>query len=273
VRHETAVELAEAHGLPPPPPYEYSDLAGFLAVYRQVAAAMRTAADFERVILEHAEVMAGQGIAYAEISFNPSLHEGVAWLAGIEAGRERARQDHGVDVAWLVELVRDESFASNEQSLEIALATAGVVGLGLVGDEAVSAEPLASFIDRAHAKGLRFMPHAGQVGGPDVVREAVEELGADRIAHGVAAIADPALLATLARRRLCLCVCPTSNARIGRRPNYRALAEAGIPITVNSDDPAMVGTTLTHELEVAESELALDRAQLIANAWQFAFRA
>jgi len=233
---------------------------------------MQTSADFERVIAEHAASMAAQGIAYTELSFNPSLHPGSEWIAGVERGRERAHEEFGVEIAWLVEMSRDLPAADNEMALDIALATEGVVGLGLVGDEAISALPLAAVVDRAHAKGLRFMPHAGQSGGPEAVREAVEILGADRIAHGVAAIGDASVLRLLADRRVCLCVCPSSNAKIGLRADYGKLAAAGVPLTVNSDDPAMVGTTLTQELESAERVHGLSRVDLIANAEEFAFR-
>ncbi|TMD18965.1 MAG: hypothetical protein E6I98_09715, partial [Chloroflexi bacterium] len=87
VRYETALELAALNGLPPPPPYRYSDLPGFFDLYFPVARSMVTGADFERVILEHAEAMRAQDIDYAEISINPSLHEGVDWTAGMASGR------------------------------------------------------------------------------------------------------------------------------------------------------------------------------------------
>ena len=115
------------------------------------------------------------------------------------------------------------------------------------------------------------MPHAGQVGGAEVVREAVEALGADRIAHGVASLHDPSVIQLLVDRGTCLCVCPSSNARISLTPEYRKLAEAGVPLTVNSDDPAMVGTTLTRELELAETSHGLHRDTLIAAAWEHRF--
>ena len=272
MQYETAVELATQHGLPAPRRYEYSNLDGFLEIYRPIARSMQTSDDFERVILEHARAMRTQGIAYAEMSFNPSLHEGVEWVAGIERGRERAHDDFDAEISWLVELVRGEPAASNERALDIALATNGVVGLGLVGDESIATRDLEPLIDRARAKGLRFMPHAGQTGGSEVVREAIEVLGADRIAHGVASLQDESLVRVLATRRICLCVCPTSNERIGLRPDYAALDRAGVALTVNTDDPAMVGTTLPRELERAAAEHGIDRAKLIANAWEFAFR-
>ena len=270
VRYETALELAAVNGVPPPPPYRYSDLPGFFDVYLPAAWSMVTAADFERVILEHTETMRAQGIGYSEISINPSLHEGVEWTAGMAAGRDRAKRE-GVEIAWLFELVRGLPKSENEWAVDFALDTDGVVGLGLVGDESVSAAELKPLIDRARKAGLGFMPHAGQAGGPDVVREAVEVLGASRVAHGVAAAGDEPLMQTLSRRGICLCVCPSSNASIGLRPDYRVLASHGIPLTVNTDDPAMVGTTLGHELEVAEKDFGLNRSDLIEAAWKYRF--
>src|SRR6266852_6999985 len=153
VRHETALELAAANGLPPPPPYRYSDLPGFFDVYFPVARSMVTAADFERVILEHLETMQAQGIDYAEISINPSLHEGVDWTAGMALGRERARRA-GVEIVWLFELVRGLPMVENEWAVDFALDTDGVVGLGLVGDESISAADLRPLIDRGRKAGL-----------------------------------------------------------------------------------------------------------------------
>lgn len=269
VRYETAVELAAANGLRPPPPYRYSDLPGFFEIYFPVARSMVTAEDFERVILEHAASMREQGIAYAEISINPSLHEGADWTAGMAAGRDRARSQFGVEIAWLFELVRGGD--ENDWVVDLALDTEGVVGLGLVGDESVSAVDLKPLIARARKAGLGFMPHAGQVGGPEVVREAVDVLGATRIAHGVAAARDEDLMRLLADRGVCLCVCPSSNARVGLKPDYRVLAEHGIALTVNSDDPAMVDTTLTRELDVAEKDFGFSRSALIENSWKYRF--
>ena len=271
VRYSTAVELARRNSVPPPAEYRYSDLPGFLAVYATVCRCMVTSDDFERVILERAEAMAGQNIDYAEISFNPSLHAGEEWLNGIATGGRRARQEMKVEIAWLVELVRGATEASNRRSLEIALSTPGVVGLGLVGDESVSSAHLAPLIHRAREAGLGFMPHAGQVGGADVVREAVEVLGANRIAHGVASVDDEALMASLAEQDICLCICPSSNARIGLKPDYGRLAAHGVRLTVNSDDPAMVHTTLEDELHIATTEHGLDRQDLVAAAWRHRF--
>jgi adenosine deaminase len=271
IRRDTAVTLSAQNGLPEPPPYEYSDLTGFLAVYRQVSRCVVTSQDFERVIFEHGEAMAAQQIVYAEISFNPSLHAVDGWIDGVVRGRALVARELGIEISWLVELVRGGPAEANERALDLALATEGVVGVGLVGDESISAAPLAGLVQRARAAGLGFMPHAGQVGGPEVVREAVEVLGASRVAHGVGAQPDADLLRLLVDRGVCLCVCPSSNARIGLKPNYRKFADLGIPLVVNTDDPAMVPTTLQRELTLAETVHGLDRAALVAGAWQHRF--
>jgi adenosine deaminase len=271
IRRETAVALSAQNGLPEPPAYEYSDLPGFLAVYGQVSRCMVTSQDFERVIFEHGEVMASQHITYAEISFNPSLHAADGWIDGIVRGRKSVSREFGIEISWLVELVRGGSDGDNERALDIALTTEGVVGMGLVGDESISAVSLGGLVERARAAGLDFMPHAGQVGGPEVVREAVEVLGATRVAHGVGAEPDADVMRLLVDRGVCLCVCPSSNARIGLKPNFRKFADLGIPLVVNTDDPAMVPTTLQRELTVAETAYGLSREALIAAAWQHRF--
>lgn len=271
IRPETAAALSAQHGLPKPPAYEYSDLTGFLAVYLQASRCMVTSQDFERVIFEHGAVMAAQHITYAEMSFNPSLHAIDGWIDGVVRGRASVAREFGIEIAWLVELVRGAPAAVNERALEIALTTEGVVGLGMVGDESTSAAPLAGLVRRARAAGLGFMPHAGQVGGPDVVREAVELLGATRVAHGVGAEADSSVLQLMLDRGVCMCVCPSSNARIGLKPNFRKFADVGIPLVVNTDDPAMVPTTLERELAVAETVHGLNREALVAAAWQHRF--
>lgn len=214
--------------------------------------------------------MREQGIGYAELSFNPALHpDDGGWLDGVTAGRRRARE-LGVEIAWIVELVRGAPEPSNRRAVEIALVTDGVCGVGLVGDEAISAAPLAPLFERARSAGLGVMPHAGQSGGPEAVWEAIDVLGAARVAHGVSATGDQGLLRELARREVCLCVCPSSNRRIGLRPDYAALAAAGVPLTVNTDDPSFVGTTLERELRLAR-ELGLDRERLVAAAWRHRF--
>src|SRR5258706_11601982 len=129
IRRETALALSAQNGLPAPPQYEYSDLAGFLAVYVQVSRCMVTSHDFERVIFEHGVAMAAQHITYAEISFNPSLHPADGWVDGVVRGRASVAREFGIEISWLVELVRGGSPAPQESALGIALTPARVVGV------------------------------------------------------------------------------------------------------------------------------------------------
>jgi adenosine deaminase len=99
----------------------------------------------------------------------------------------------------------------------------------------------------------------------------VEVLGATRVAHGVGAEPDAKVLRLLVERGVCLCVCPSSNARIGLRPDFRKFDALGIPLVINTDDPAMVPTTLQRELTLAETTYGLNRGALIAAAWQHRF--
>ena len=267
VRRETALELASRHRAGPPPPYEYSDLAGFLDVYWSVSRCLRDAEDFERIVLEHAQVMAAQSIAYAEVSFNPTLHQGTDWLAGLESGRAQAAARHGVEIAWLVELSRGAGVEVNSAALDIGRGLSGVVGVGLVGDESIPAAPLAELFANARAAGLGVMPHCGQGPSAAAIREAIDVLGADRLAHGVAAASDPALLAAVADRGILLCVCPSSNRKIGLQPDFAGLAEAGVLMTANTDDPTMVGTSLAVELEALAVATGVTTGELAARAW------
>ena len=119
IRHATAVALSAQNRLPAPPAYQYSDLSGFLTVYGQVSRCMVTSQDFERVIFEHGQVMASQHITYAEISFNPSLHPAGGWIDGLVRGRNSLAREFGIEIAWLVELVRGGSTADNERAIAL----------------------------------------------------------------------------------------------------------------------------------------------------------
>lgn len=262
----TAADLARRHGVAVPPDYTYQDLAGFFAIYLAVNRCLVDALDFERIVLEHAQRMRLQGVACAELSFNPQLHPAGDWLDGIVSGRRRARELYGIEIGWLVELSREASLESNRRALDIALSCEGVVGLGLVGDESVPAAPLRQLFAQAHERGLGAMPHAGQTGGPAAVREALGELGATRIAHGITAAEDPVLLRALADRGVTLCVAPSSNRKAGLTADFAALAAAGVALTANTDDPAIVETTLDRELQILSDATSRPPAELQAAA-------
>ncbi len=146
-----------------------------------------------------------------------------------------------------------------EETLRIALDERpdGLVSFGLGGPEIGVPRPqFKPYFDQARAAGLRSVPHAGETTGPQTIWDALRELGAERIGHGISAAQDPDLLAYLAERRIALEVCPTSNVRtravahIDEHP-LRRLVDAGVLVTINSDDPPMFGTTLDDEYAVA----------------------
>ncbi len=142
------------------------------------------------------------------------------------------------------------------------------MSFGLGGPEAgVSRAQFAPHFDQARAAGLRSVPHAGESAGPESVWEALRYLGAERIGHGIAAARDPELLAHLAAARIPLEVCPTSNLRTRSVPSLDEhplpqLVAAGVPVTINSDDPPMFSTTLNGEYLVAAQLLDLDAGGL-----------
>jgi aminodeoxyfutalosine deaminase len=156
--------------------------------------------------------------------------------------------------------------------LAVDLAPEGLVSFGLGGPEIGVPRPqFKPYFDRARAAGLHSVPHAGETTGPQTVWDAVRELGAERIGHGTQAVRDPALVDYLGEHRIPLEVCPTSNIatraveRIEEHP-IRRMVEAGLLVTVNSDDPPMFGTDLNTEYAVAARLLGLDEAGVAALA-------
>jgi len=146
------------------------------------------------------------------------------------------------------------------------------VGFGLGGPEiGVPRAQFAEHFDRARAAGLHSVPHAGETTGPETIWAALRHLHAERIGHGIAAVHDPELVAHLAEHQIPLELCPTSNLRTRAVPRLEdhplpALRDAGVVVTLNSDDPGMFATTLNHEYEVAHDVLGVDRAGLVGLA-------
>src|SRR6185295_16238287 len=144
----------------------------------------------------------------------------------------------------------------------------GVVALDLAGDEAnFPGELFVRHFREAREAGLRVTVHAGEAAGAASVRQAVTELGAERIGHGVRAVEDAAVLELLAERRIALEVCPTSNLQTSTVADYRshplpALLRRGLAVTLNTDDPGISGIDLAHEYRVAAAELGLSAAEL-----------
>jgi adenosine deaminase len=245
----------------------FRDFNHFVQIYQAISRCLKTEEDYELIGYEFGAMMARQNVRYAEVTFSPSTHAfslGVpfdTFFAGLTRGRLRAQEAFGVEIRWIFDIVRDiPDRMLNLRRAEYTVAVAlegmkdGVVALGLGGAEVgYPPEQYAPWFEQARASGLHSVPHAGETMGPASVWRALQTLGAERIGHGVRAIEDPSLVAYLKDQHIPLEVCPTSNICLSVYPTLRKhplpqLHAAGIPITVNSDDPALFNTTLTHEV-------------------------
>jgi aminodeoxyfutalosine deaminase len=259
--------------------YRFEDFQDFLDMYFAISACLVDAADFCAITEALGQALAAQRVVYAEVTFTPMTHvargvDPTSMLAGLAEGRERARREHGVTLAWVFDIVR--SFQDQaEPTLDLALRgrADGVIGLGFSGPESPAwpAAHFASVFARAKAEGLRSLPHAGEHMGPESVWEALRALGADRIGHGVRSVEDPALIEHLAAEWIPLEVCPTSNICLGVYPDLAGhalpqLLRAGVPVSLNSDDPPMFGTSLVEEYRRGARAYAWNAAQVCALA-------
>jgi aminodeoxyfutalosine deaminase len=188
----------------------------------------------------------------------------------IEAARVAAERDFGLVLRWIYDVPGEFGVAAADATLEYALdhRPEGLVALGLGGPEL--GVPRAQFqphFEKAVAAGLHSVPHAGETTGPEIVWDSLRLLKAERIGHGTSSAQDPELLAHLAEVGIPLEVCPSSNiatrviATLDEHP-IRAFRDAGVTVTVNSDDPPMFGTTLNREYAIAAGLLGLDEAGL-----------
>ena len=215
----------------------------------------------------------GQNLRYAELTCTPytSVVRGIAiesYTEAIEDARVAAERDFGLVLRWIYDIPGESGIPAADATLEYALAhrTDSLVGFGLGGPEiGVPRAQFQDHFDRARAAGLRSVPHAGETTGPETIWESLQLLGAERIGHGVSAAQDPSLLAHLADNGITLEVCPTSNIAtraVDRMedPPLRTFVDAGVTVTINSDDPPMFSTTLNHDYEVAAELLELDEA-------------
>ena len=255
---ELAFQLAQKHGVRLPHAsvedlrraYEFADLQSFLDIYYAGAGVLRDEADFHALTHAYLAKAHAQGIVHVEIFFDPQTHteRGVAFgtvVRGIQGALEDARREFGISsrliMCFLRHLSAEEAMKTLDQALpHLHLITA--VGL----DSSEAGHPPSRFgavFDRARQLGLLTVAHAGEEGPPAYIYEALDVLKVSRIDHGVRCEEDPALVARLVRERMPLTVCPLSNVKLKvfRRiqdHNLKRLLDAGLCVTVNSDDPA-----------------------------------
>ena len=276
-------ELAARHpGTVPADPdalrefYTFRDFAHFIEVYLAVVDLIKEPEDVRLLTYEVAAEMAGQNIRYAELTLTPytSVLAGVpieAYVDAVEDARRAAERDHGIKLRWVFDIPGESGIPAAESTLGYALGHApdSLVGFGLGGPEiGVERPQFKPFFDKAVAAGLHSVPHAGETTGPQTVWDALEQLGAERIGHGTSAAQDPRLLAHLAEQQIPLEVCPTSNIatravdRLEDHP-IRTMVDAGVLVTIGSDDPPMFGTSLNREYEIAADLLGLDERGIV----------
>ena len=256
--------------------YDFTDFAHFIDVYLSVVDLLRTAEDIWTLTHDVAHDLAAQNVRYAELTLTPytSIRAGLAaeaYCEAVEDARRVAESELDLTLRWCFDIPGEFGIVGAEATIATALKQqpAGLVSFGLGGPEAgVPRSKFAPYFAQAHAAGLHSVPHAGESTGPESIWDALRHLGAERIGHGIAAAQDPELLKYLAATGTVLEVCPTSNVRtrsvssLAQHP-LPALIDAGVQVTINSDDPPMFDTTLTQEYEVARDLLGLDDAGVV----------
>jgi aminodeoxyfutalosine deaminase len=278
----TAIGLARSHGEDPDVvlrledgayPAIYRDFGHFLDVFLATSGRVRTPDDLATVAAAFARGQAAQHVRYTEATFTPLTHID----AGMEPGpmwqalRDGFAEVPDVDIGLIIDTVRDLGMDAAQRLVALVdAADAPVVGFGLTGNE--GSVPESEFrVLRAAADrfGMGLAVHAGESGTAENVRAALDDLGADRIAHGIRSVDDPELLARIVRDRVPLDVCPTSNVRLQVVPDaehhpFPQLWRAGAQVTIGSDDPPFFGTTLTDELRLVTRLAGLTRHDLAA---------
>jgi len=270
--------------------YRFSDFSGFLQAYRRVNELLSEPRDFYLIARAIARRLAGQGIIYAELAYTPLLHtrRGLGHretMSCILRGFEEARREGKCPrINFIYDTVRQWGSQAALETAELAAGdlAAGlpVVGFGVGGDElSLPARELEEAFALAESGDLRKFVHAGELGEPGPVWDAVEILGAQRIGHGVAAIKDAKLLEVLAERRIALDICLTSNVLTRTVKSFSGhpwleLIKAGVPVTLGSDDPGFFGVWLEDELEQAARTWNLEERflrQLMESAVRYSF--
>lgn len=287
-------DLAERNGYELPFPdldsvaaaYKFRNLQSFLDIYYQGAAVLQTPRDFHDLITAYFDRAARDGVRHAEIFFDPQTHteRGVgfeSFMEGLRSGMAEAQSRHGITSDLILCFLRHlggDAALSTIQEAEPHLDRVIAVGL----DSSENGFPPEWFVkayDHARTLGLRSVAHAGEEGPPSYVTSALDDLGVERIDHGVRSLEDPGLVDRLRRERIPLTVCPLSNValrvvdRVSDHP-LPQMMEAGLLVSVNSDDPAYFGGyvgenygVLADDLGFGEQRLALLAANSIESSF------
>jgi adenosine deaminase len=301
VRLQTLVDVALEYGIEMPEydvetlrpfvqmmPDEPRNWQHFLGKFQTLRQFYRSPDVIRRVAREAIADAAHDNVRYLELRLTPralsniincSYHEVVSWVCQVAA---QAAHDFDIEVRLILSMNRHESVEIGEEVLNAAIdyCDQGVVAVDLAGNEQTfAARPFRPVFERAREAGLGITIHAGEWGGADNVRDAIEHLGASRVGHGVRLLEDPSLLPLLIERNVVLEICPTSNVQSGVVADFGVhplpqLFHQQVRTTINTDDPLVSNITLTDEIErvVTHMKLTLDEVkQLTLVAAQAAF--
>jgi adenosine deaminase len=283
---ETVCALAAKYGVPTSTQdilqrYAYRDFLEFIETFKWVSSLLRAPEDFASALSALGEQLLSQNVVYAEVTLSVGVmllrqqspeRNFEAILAAAESLRSR-----GLQLNFVFDAVRQFGAEAAMKVVECAerCNSKSIVAFGIGGDElSIPAKEFRAAYEKAGTMGLHRLMHAGEVGGPEEIRQAIELLGAERIGHGIAAVRDLSLMDLLAERRIPLELCPQSNVRTGALAKQLELPAAqieqhplpklfrhGIPIVLSTDDPAMFHTDLrseyenTHRMGLQEEEL------------------
>jgi adenosine deaminase/aminodeoxyfutalosine deaminase len=288
VRHDSRpFTLAEAESL-----YRFADFTGFIEAFKAVCQRLIGPEDYELAAwrmmehlteqgVVHAEVFISVGVIYAGRNHDPNAFEPI--FAGLERARERGQRELGISLYWIFDAVRhftvEEAARVFRKAAELRPHYPSIAGIGLGGDERrTGSEPFRALYAEAAQAGLRLTNHAGETTGPEAIWEALS-VGSERLGHALSAIQDEGLVQELKARGTPLELNPTSNVRTGVCPSFaehplRRYFDLGLPITLNSDDPAFFGSDVANEYLLAHTVQGFTREelrQLAANSIRASF--
>ncbi len=258
--------------------YNFSDLQSFLEIYYQGANVLLHEQDFYDMTLAYFEKARQDNIRHAEIFFDPQTHtdRGVPFhtiITGIARAQRDAQQRWGISALLIMCFLRHLSAEAAMQTLEAALPyKKQIMAVGLDSSERDSPPQIfAEVFQRATVEGFLTVAHAGEEGPPDYIWQALNQLNAVRIDHGVRCWEDPTLVAHLAKTAIPLTVCPLSNVKLRvfndlKQHNLKKLLEAGLRVTINSDDPAYFGGYINENYLATQQALDLTKDEIIVIA-------
>jgi aminodeoxyfutalosine deaminase len=258
-RHGDAATLADTEAL-----YRYTDFQSFLMAFKEVSAHLRGPDDYEFATYRLMQQLKQETVLHAEVYVSVGVclkrkQDFDAIFEGLERGRARGERDFGVSLLWIFDATRHFGVEDAQKVFELAVRyrDRGVVGIGIGGDEQKApAELFRGVYAYAEANGLRLTAHAGETASPESIWGALN-LRAERIGHGLTAGQDHDLIEELAYRQIPVEICLTSNVRTGvcktiAEHPAKSYFDQGIMITLNTDDPALFGTTLSREYQLAQ---------------------